>query len=86
MAKVLITGGTGGLGSELVPRFAASGYHVRIMSRRPAPATAQQQWAQADLATGEGLAEAVAGVDLIYLGLNLVLGATDAVEGGTTEQ
>jgi uncharacterized protein YbjT (DUF2867 family) len=65
MSLVLITGGTGGLGSELVPRFAASGHAVRVMSRRPAPADAEQQWAQADLATGEGLAAAVAGVDLI---------------------
>ncbi len=65
MPKVLITGGSGVLGSELAPRFAAAGYDVRIMSRRPAPADTQYQWAQADLMTGEGLAAAVAGTDLI---------------------
>lgn len=67
MPRVLVTGGTGVLGSALVPRFAAAGYNVRIMSRHPAPAEmrAAGEWAQADLATGEGLPEAVAGADLI---------------------
>ncbi len=65
MPIVLITGGTGVLGRELAPRFADAGYDVRIMSRRPAPDGAPHEWAQADLMTGVGLAEAVAGVDLI---------------------
>jgi uncharacterized protein YbjT (DUF2867 family) len=67
MARVLITGGTGGLGSELAPRFAAAGYTVRILSRRPRPGKADPafEWAQADLAAGTGLAEAIAGSDLI---------------------
>ncbi len=65
MSLTLITGGTGVLGSELAPRFAVAGYDVRIMSRRPAPEGTTYQWAQADLATGAGLAEAVAGADLI---------------------
>ena len=67
MARVLITGGSGGLGGELVPRFRQAGYTVRISSRRPAPpdAGAGLEWAQASLETGVGLAEAVAGADLI---------------------
>ncbi len=67
MPRVLITGGTGGLGSELAPRFAAAGYTVRILSRRPrsSKADAAYEWAQSDLVAGTGLAEAVAGCDLV---------------------
>ncbi len=65
MPRVLITGGTGDLGSKLASRLAAAGHDVRIMSRRPAPPDARYEWAQVDLRTGEGLAEAVAGADLI---------------------
>jgi len=63
MPRVLITGGTGVLGSKLAPRFAAAGYDVRLTSRHPPPGEAA--WVATDLLTGEGLAEAVAGVDLI---------------------
>src|SRR3990170_4557130 len=66
MPRVLITGGTGVLGRELVPRLAAAGYSVRVVSRRAAPAEgAPTEWAQAQIETGEGLAEAVACVDVI---------------------
>ena len=66
MSRVLISGGTGVLGRELVTRLTAAGYAVRVMSRRAAPAEgAPAEWAQAQIARGEGLAEAVAGVDAI---------------------
>lgn len=67
MPRVLITGGTGGLGSELVPRFAAAGYTVRILSRRTRPerTDAACEWAQGNLVAGTGLAEAVAGCELV---------------------
>jgi uncharacterized protein YbjT (DUF2867 family) len=67
MARVLVTGGTGGLGSELVPRLTAAGHTVRLMSRRSPPADKPPalEWAQAQLAPPEGLAEAVAGVEAI---------------------
>jgi uncharacterized protein YbjT (DUF2867 family) len=66
MPRVLVSGGTGVLGRELVPRLAAAGYAVRVMSRRPRPDSADpaQEWAQAELRSGSGLAEAVSGVDL----------------------
>jgi len=54
--RVLITGGTGVLGSEVARRLAQAGYTVRVMSRRAA---------QAHIETGGGLAEAVAEVDAI---------------------
>src|SRR3990172_502146 len=66
MSRVLITGGTGALGREVAPRLAQAGYTVRVMSRRAAPAEgAPTEGAQAQVGKGEGLAEAVAGVDAI---------------------
>jgi uncharacterized protein YbjT (DUF2867 family) len=66
MARVLLTGGTGTLGRELVPRLAAAGYTVRVMSRRAGESNAagDVEWAQADLLSGAGLPEAVASADI----------------------
>lgn len=53
--RILVTGGTGTLGRAVVP--ALIGQDVQIMSRRG--------HVVADLSTGEGVAEAVAGVDVV---------------------
>lgn len=65
MERILLTGGRGRLGRELVPRLGAAGYTVRVMSRQEAGAgqPAGTEWAQANLESGDGLAEALAGVD-----------------------
>src|SRR5438270_8877885 len=65
--RVLVTGGRGVLGSELVRRLAEAGYTTRVMSRheRGANSGPAVEWAQADLETGAGLADAVSGVDTI---------------------
>lgn len=67
MARVLLTGGTGTLGRELVPRLIAAGHIVRVMSRRSGESNklGDVEWAQADLLSGAGLEQAVAGVDVI---------------------
>ena len=57
---VLVTGASGTLGAAVVPRLEKEGYRVRPMSRRARPG-----WVAADLRTGEGLAEAVEGIDVI---------------------
>jgi uncharacterized protein YbjT (DUF2867 family) len=57
---VLVTGASGNLGSAVLPRLIKDGHDVRPMSRRGRPG-----WVAADLATGEGLREAVRGVDAI---------------------
>jgi uncharacterized protein YbjT (DUF2867 family) len=62
--RVLVTGGTGFLGRQLVPRLRTAGYTVRLMSRRHPRAgeDAGVEWARADLRTGAGVAAAVRGV------------------------
>jgi nucleoside-diphosphate-sugar epimerase len=64
MTRILVTGGRGVLGSELTPRLVNAGYTVRVMSRSPGQLS-DVEWAQADLETGVGVQEAVAGVDII---------------------
>lgn len=67
MTRVLITGGTGVLGRELVQHLLKGPYSVRIMSRgaRPSNTPLHIEWAQARLVAGSGLAKAVADVDVL---------------------
>ena len=61
---ILVTGGTGTVGRVVVRHLLDAGRRVRVLSRgrrRPGPA----QHATGDVRTGEGLAEAVIGVDTI---------------------
>jgi uncharacterized protein YbjT (DUF2867 family) len=48
MTCVLVTGGNGALGHELVPKLIEAGYNARIMSRRPRPASLlpDTEWAR----------------------------------------
>jgi uncharacterized protein YbjT (DUF2867 family) len=67
MSRILVTGGTGTLGREVVSRLTKQGYTVRVMSRNPrlqdlAPSL---EWAQADVETDTGLSAAVKDVDVI---------------------
>ncbi|HLU09677.1 MAG TPA: NAD(P)H-binding protein [Oceanobacillus sp.] len=67
MARILVTGGAGGLGREIVSRLKATEHTVRVMSRASAPASPDNgiEWAQADVESGHGIKEAVEGVDII---------------------
>jgi uncharacterized protein YbjT (DUF2867 family) len=62
--RVLVTGGTGTLGREIVPRLREAGHTVRVMSRHPGHEDGVE-WARADLSTGEGLAAAVEGIEVV---------------------
>ncbi len=87
MPRVLITGGTGILGRKLVPRFAGAGYTVRVMSRRGPPSGRgpEVEWAQAQLASGEGVSHAVSGVDLIVHAASSPFRRSEEVDVGGTE-
>ena len=74
MATVVVTGGTGTLGSHLVPQLRAAGHDVRVLSRRPGRGRIT-----GDLTTGAGLAEAVSAVDVV------VHAATDPVRAKRVE-
>lgn len=60
--NVLVTGGTGTLGREVVMRLRQSGHRARIFSRHP---RGHVDAVQGDLATGAGIQKAVAGMDAI---------------------
>src|SRR5919201_1287249 len=90
LARVLVTGGRGTLGREVVAALARGGYTVRVMSRSSREAGAGGQagieWAQADLRTGEGLAGAVAGVDAIVHAASSPVTHTKEVDVDGTER
>ncbi len=67
MTNVLVTGGAERLGSKVVKELTATGYRVRIMSRKPQPPNvlSTTEWALADLETGQGIADAVSGIDVV---------------------
>ncbi|MBX7269787.1 NAD(P)H-binding protein [Micromonospora sp. Llam7] len=62
--RVLVTGAGGTLGGAVLPRALAEGFEVRASSRRPRTGSGVR-WVVADLATGEGVAAAVSGVDAV---------------------
>ena len=64
---VLITGGSGSLGRALIPAIAGAGHVVRVMSRRPRPESVKTEveWAEAELASGNGIGEAVDRISVI---------------------
>jgi uncharacterized protein YbjT (DUF2867 family) len=76
MGDVLVTGGTGGLGRELVPRLLDAGHTVAITSRDASVAAPDGVSVYAvDLASGRGLAEAVDGVDTVVHAASAIRGA-----------
>jgi uncharacterized protein YbjT (DUF2867 family) len=63
MSTVLVTGGTGLLGRHVVRRLVATGHTVRVLTRHAGASAPDAQPVTGDLSTGDGLDEAVAGVD-----------------------
>jgi uncharacterized protein YbjT (DUF2867 family) len=79
--KVLVTGGTGTLGREVVTQLRAKGHTARVMSRKPGSG---DDWVQGDLVTGVGLDRALIGMDAVVHAASaatqpLKLHATDVV-------
>ena len=65
MSSVLVTGGTGVLGSRVVSRLAAMGHDVKIFSRRVGAGEGGATVVRGEMRSGQGLREAVAGVESI---------------------
>lgn len=66
--KLLVTGGTGFLGTHLVPRLIEAGHEVRLISRtKPtAPGSARAELIQGDLKNRETVRRALEGVEAVY--------------------
>ena len=64
-APVLVTGGTGTLGRQVVPRLLDAGRAVRVLARRIPGASDGIEYLRGDLASGDGIDAAVAGAETI---------------------
>jgi uncharacterized protein YbjT (DUF2867 family) len=64
-SRILVTGGTGTLGRQVVPRLREAGCDVRVLSRRARDAADGIEYVTGDLATGEGIEAAVDGAGII---------------------
>src|SRR5829696_7646681 len=64
-SPILVTGGTGTLGSLVVRRLRDAGSNVRVLSRRSREAKDGIEFVTGNLATGEGIQPAVDGVATI---------------------
>jgi uncharacterized protein YbjT (DUF2867 family) len=62
--RILVTGGTGHLGGDVVSLLKDQGHQVRVLARTPGDDQAVE-WIQGDLATGRGITEAVSGAEVI---------------------
>ena len=65
MRHVLVTGGTGTLGSFVVTQLRDAGCRVRALSRHSREPTEGIEYMASDLTTGEGVEPAVEGVEVI---------------------
>jgi uncharacterized protein YbjT (DUF2867 family) len=88
MARVLVTGATGTLGSALRPRLLAAGHTVRAASRSPPNSssvssagssgeTVDVEWVELDLLESTGIESAVADVDVV---VHAATGGSEAVD------
>jgi uncharacterized protein YbjT (DUF2867 family) len=62
---ILLTGGTGTLGRQVLPRLREAGAKVRVLSRTAREPGDGIEYVRGDLATGDGVEAAVAGADTI---------------------
>jgi uncharacterized protein YbjT (DUF2867 family) len=64
-SPILVTGGTGTLGRQVVPRLRDAGCEVRVLSRSSHEGAEGIEVATGDLSTGEGIDAAVEGTEVI---------------------
>lgn len=66
----LVLGATGGIGGETARALLRSGWTVRALSRRDAPASSKLEWIRGDAMVAADVAKAAAGVDVIVHAVN----------------
>jgi len=64
--RVLLTGASGFIGALLAPRLQSRGYDVRALAREPSRVQADVSVVRGDAISGEGLLEALDGVQVAY--------------------
>jgi len=66
--KILVTGASGAVGADLIPRLAEAGHRVRAFARDPARVTADgvHEIITGDAVSGAGLDGAMVGIDVAY--------------------
>jgi uncharacterized protein YbjT (DUF2867 family) len=64
-APILVTGGTGTLGKQVVVALLAEGHEVRVLTRDTREAQEGAEFVTGDLSSGEGIEAAVQGAEII---------------------
>jgi NAD(P)-dependent dehydrogenase (short-subunit alcohol dehydrogenase family) len=84
--RVLVTGGTKGMGQAMVRRFTLSGASVATTARSPLPdAQAVALFIQTDIGTAAGVKDVVSRIQQEWGGLDILVnnvGGSDAPNGG----
>lgn len=79
MTRILVTGGTGALGQDVVAKLRSTQHRIRLLSRKPPPAIHDPtvEWMQGDVVNGSNLASVLSEVDIV---VNCVGDAQNAYE------
>src|SRR6266851_1207441 len=84
--RVLVTGGTKGMGQAMVRRFTLSGASVATTARSPVPeGQAVPLFVQTDIGTAAGVQEVISRIQQEWSGLDILVnnvGGSDAPNGG----
>ena len=84
--RVLVTGGTKGMGEAIVRRFTLSGARLATTARSPLPhGQSTSIFVQADIGTAEGVKKVVGRIEEAWNGLDILvncLGGSEAPNGG----
>ncbi len=79
--KVLLTGATGYVGSQLLPVLLEHGHEVRCLARKPESLAASgAEVIKGDVLNGEGLDEALEGVEVAWYLVHSMVGGGDFAE------
>jgi uncharacterized protein YbjT (DUF2867 family) len=79
--RILVTGATGFIGSQLIPRLHREGHALRALARDPGRLRLPTAWnveqVRADAVSGAGLAPALAGIEVAYYLIHSMESAAD---------